>query len=109
MVVEPDPSHVVLADDEPVVWRVTFPEPTDAVLFTVGRRPVDGREEVPLAEPLANDVRYQAFLEFDNGIDAHGRLEISKLRENFVFYHNKYMSETDFNKAKQTCSRSPSR
>jgi hypothetical protein len=106
-VVQPDPKHVVIQDDEPVVWRVTFSPPSNATSFVVGEVPAGGTEEVPLAAPLDDAVRYHASFILDGGGGSGTNLKPETLRDGRIFYHDEYMTEEQFQKARACSSATP--
>jgi hypothetical protein len=101
--VRPDPSHAVIAEDEPVVWRVTFAAPTTLSAFTVGEAPPGGGQAVALAAPLDSAVRYHGAIVLDDGRSQDGDLDLMKLQDGTIYYHDQYLSPDAFAAARLSC------
>jgi hypothetical protein len=97
-VVKPDPKRQWIADTDPVLWRVEFGAPTKVDSAAVGER-VDGATEVvPLAQPLEEGTRYEAFVELSDGTEPHIGFELGKLAGGKASYEDEYVSESEFAK-----------
>ncbi|HZM75459.1 MAG TPA: hypothetical protein VFC19_07015 [Candidatus Limnocylindrales bacterium] len=97
-VVKPDPKRQWIEDTDPVVWQVKFDTPTKADTASVGE-PVPGANEVvPLAQPLDEGTRYEAFVQLDDGSEPHIGFELAKLAGGKVSYEDEYLPESEFAK-----------
>lgn len=97
-VVKPDPKRQWIEDSDPVVWQVTFDTPAKVDTASVGETVAGATEVVPLAGPLEEGTRYEAFISLNDGTEPHTGFELAKLAEGTVSYEGKYVSESEFAK-----------
>lgn len=91
------PGQKVIDGKEPVLWQVHFATPTFITALEVGGKVPDGASvDVPLARPLDSATRCDAFLELDNGTNPHHGFEVAKLKNGYVAFEDKYVSEQEF-------------
>ena len=97
-VVKPDPERQVIEDSDPVVWQVKFDTPAKVDTASVGEPVAGATEVVPLAGPLEEGTRYEAFVELNNGTEPHIGFELGKLAGGKVSFEDEYVSESEFAK-----------
>lgn len=95
-VVKPDPERQWIEDSDPVVWQVTFDTPAKVDAASVGETIAGATEVVPLAGPLEEGTRYEAFIALDDGTEPHTGFELDKLVGGKVSYEGEYVSESEF-------------
>ena len=97
-VVKPDPKRQWIEDTDPVVWQVKFDTPAKVDTASVGEQVPGANEVVPLAQPLEEGTRYEAFVELNDGTTPHIGFELAKLAGGKVSYEGEYVSESEFAK-----------
>jgi hypothetical protein len=95
-VVKPDPKRQWIEDSDPVVWQVKFDTPTKVDTAAVGEPVAGATEVVPLAGPLEQGTRYEAFVELNDGTEPHIGFDLAKLADGKISYEDKYVSESEF-------------
>jgi len=95
-VVKPDPQRQWIEDSDPVMWQVTFDTPSKVDTAAVGETVSGATEVVPLAGPLEEGTRYEAFITLNDGTEPHTGFELAKLAGGKVSYEGKYVSEGEF-------------
>lgn len=97
-VIKPDPKRQWIEDTDPVVWQVKYDTPSRADTASVGERVAGTSEVVPLAAPLQEGIRYEAFVELNDGTEPHIGFDVAKLAGGKVSYEDGYVSESEFAK-----------